>query len=107
MVTGLTHVSSAPASRAAATVYPSCSPVTSSRLVSSTSAPWPGPTDDCSARRPITTWVQFGRSSISPAPPPKPEALIVMSGSGPNDEQSAASRAAPVGVVSSMSTSRP
>ena len=44
MVTGLTQASSAPASSAAATAWPSCSPVTSSRFVSSTSAGWPGPT---------------------------------------------------------------
>ena len=99
MVTGLTQASSAPASRAAATAWPSCSPVTSSRFVSSTSAGWPGPTAADAARRPITTWVQFGRSSSSPAPPPKPDAVTTMAGSGPNDEHRAASSAAPVGVV--------
>ena len=61
----------------------------------------------CGIRRPITTWVQFGRSSISPAPPPNPEDATVMSGSGPKAVESAASRAAPVGVVSSRETSRP
>ena len=48
-----------------------------------------------------------GRSSSSPAPPPKPDAATVMAGSGPNDVHSAASSAAPVGVVSSTPTSRP
>ena len=107
MVTGLTQASRAPASSAAATASPSCSPVTSSRFVSSSSACCPGPAAGWAARRPMTTWVQFGRSSISPAPPPKPDDAIVMSGMGPNALESAASRAAPVGVVSSIGTSRP
>ena len=45
MVTGLTQASRAPASSAAATACPSCSPVTSSRFVSSSSAGCPAPTD--------------------------------------------------------------
>ena len=83
MVTALTHASRAPASRAAATACPSCSPVTSSRLVSSTMAGWPGPTRSRRMRRPTTTWVQFGRSSSSPVPPPKPDAVIVIVGQRP------------------------
>ena len=107
IVTGLTHASSAPDCSAVDTARPSCSPVTSSRFVSSSKACWPGPTAGRSARRPMTTWVQLGRSCISPAPPPNPDAATVISGMGPKPLDSAASRAAPVGVVSSMETSRP
>ena len=60
-----------------------------------------------SARRPMTTCVQLGRSSISPAPPPNPDDATVMSGRGPKVVARAASNAAPVGVVSSMETVAP
>ena len=45
--------------------------------------------------------MQFGRSSISRAPAPKPDDSIVIAGIGPKLEPQAASIAAPVGVVSS------
>jgi hypothetical protein len=59
------------------------------------------------ARCPMTTWVQLGSSSISPAPPPNPLATTTMAGIGPNEVARAASSAAPVGVVSSTPVSRP
>ena len=48
---------------------------------------------------PSTTWVQFGRPSMSRSPAPNPLAAIRMGGRGPNEVAMAARMAAPVGVV--------
>ena len=107
MVTGLTHASSAPASSAAADGVPQLLARDVVEVGLEHQAAGPIPRRPLRARWPTTTWVQFGRSASSPAPPPKPDAVIVMSGMGPNDVHSAARIAAPVGVVSSTPTSRP
>ncbi len=56
---------------------------------------------------PITTWVALGWPSMSRVPAPKPLHSMVIGGSGPKPEASAATRAAPVGVVSSTPRSSP
>ena len=56
---------------------------------------------------PMMTCVTFARSDRSRVPAPYPEAVIVISGSGPIDVASPFTSAAPVGVVSSRPTSTP
>ena len=66
----------------------------------------PGPVP-LTIARPTTTWTALGRPSISRLPAPNPVASMRMAGSGPHVDTVAASRAAPVGVVSSSATSTP
>ena len=51
--------------------------------------------------------MQLGSSSSSLVPAPNPWPVTLIAGMGPNPDDSAASRAAPVGVVSSTETLRP
>ena len=87
-------------------MWASTSPVASSTLASSSTTGWPAG-ERPSACSPSTTWVTLGRPSRSRAPAPKPVRSMVIAGSGPKPVARAASRAAPVGVVSSTPTSRP
>ena len=104
---GVTHASLAPAAEQAATVWASTSPVTSSTLAPARPSADPG---SARARRPARRRRRRrrsrpGRRWPGPAGPTcrrrSRPVRDVIGGSGPHRAASAASRAAPVGVVSS------